>query len=182
MKLSILIPIAERHAQQGKELIDFLKEQSTTEVEILPYLNKGEKSKGYYRNELLNWATGEYVCFVDADDKVPNYYVSELLNGIDRGPDCLSLRGEYSENGKFDGVFEHSIKYPEWKTTTNQIKYERNPNHLNCIKASIAKQFKFRELNHGEDYHWSMDVFNSGLLKKEHYIDKVMYYYNYIRK
>jgi len=181
-KLSILIPISEKHAQQGKVLIDFLKEQATDEVEIIPYLNKGEKTKGFYRNELMSWSKGEYLCFVDADDVVSKDYVSTLLYGIKSGPDCISLRGEYSVNGVFDGVFEHSIKYQEWKTTSNKVKYERNPNHLNCIKSSIAKQFKFRELNHGEDYHWSMDVFNSGLLKKEFYVDKVLYYYNYITK
>lgn len=182
MKLSILIPIHENHSKQGKELIDFLKNQATDDVEIIPYLNNGDKTKGYYRNELLDWANGEYLCFVDADDKLPDYYISELLKGIERGPDCISLRGQYIDNGKFDGIFEHSLKYSEWKTTTNVIKYERNPNHLNCIKSNIAKQFKFREINHGEDFHWSMSLLSSGLLKKEHYVDKTMYYYYYISK
>ena len=183
MLLSILIPIHESHAEQAKKLTDKLKAQSEgEEVEVIPYLNKGEKTKGYYRNELMDWAKGEYLCFVDADDEVSDDYVMSLLAGISYSPDCCSLRGNYFENGRFDGVFEHSIKYNEWKTTTNFVKYERNPNHLNCIKSSIAKQFKFRELNHGEDYNWSMDVFNSGLLKKEYYIDRTLYFYNYISK
>ena len=58
--------------------------------------------------------------------------------------------------------------------------YERYPNHLNCIKSSIAKQFKFPEINFGEDTLWADKVFKSGLIKTEHFIDKVIYHYKYI--
>jgi hypothetical protein len=53
---------------------------------------------------------------------------------------------------------------------------------LNCIKASIAKQFKFPEINHGEDTQWATQIKESGLLKKEVYIDKILYHYQYVTK
>jgi hypothetical protein len=57
--------------------------------------------------------------------------------------------------------------------------YYRPPNHLNVIKASIAKQFKFPEKNFGEDMEWSMQIQQSGLLKTEAHIDETLYYYIY---
>ena len=182
--LSILIPIHERDHKKFQLLHDSLLYQigygKHDVVDIYPYLNKGEHSKGHYRNELLSWAKGEYVCFVDADDRVSDDYIETLLEGIKTKPDCISLRGEITVDGGPIEIFEHSLKYTCWKTTDNKIKYERNPNHLNCIKSEIAKQIKFPEINHGEDHKWSDLLFNTGLLKNEYYTDKILYYYDYI--
>lgn len=121
---------------------------------------------------------------------------------------CLSLRGVLTENGGPPQIFEHSVKYNEWltkpdapckyeehsvkysdwqrdnsiafdKETKLPIKYERYPNHLNTIRASVAKQFRFPETSHGEDHAWSKALHESGLLKSEGYIDKILYYYLY---
>ena len=83
-------------------------------------------------------------------------------------------------DGQMPKYFEHSIKYNEYNTTQNFITYERYPNHLNVIKREIAVQFKFPEINFGEDTDWATQINKSGLLKKETYIDQVLYYYNYI--
>jgi len=122
------------------------------------------------------------VAFFDADDKPSNNYIQLLMEGIEKGVDCCSLRGSYSVNGKFDGIFEHSIKYDKWETVEGEIKYLRFPNHLNTIKSSIAKQFQFPDKTFAEDSDWSHLVHNSGLIKTEHYIPEVIYYYNYISK
>jgi hypothetical protein len=82
-------------------------------------------------------------------------------------------------NGGNPEIFEHSLKYKQWRTTTNEIKFERGINHLNLVRASIAKQFKFPEINHGEDHKWATKLQDSGLLKTEYYIDEILYYYNY---
>lgn len=140
-------------------------------------------SIGEKRNKLLNDAEGEYVCFIDDDDSISRNYISLLLHGIDNGVDCCSLKGMYYVDGVFDGIFEHSLMYKEWKTNNSiqsatPIKYERYPNHLNCIKSSIAKQFRFPETNFGEDHNWSKQIHESGLIKTEHYISDILYYYD----
>lgn len=60
-----------------------------------------------------------------------------------------------------------------------RVIHERPPNHLNCIRSNIAKQFKFPEVNHGEDKSFSDQLRDSGLIKTEHYIEQVIYYYDY---
>lgn len=182
MKLSILIPTIKKHQPLLLVLLQELSRQIEPYlVEILIDDNEFDTT-GTKRNRLLDMATGEYVAFFDSDDSPSANYIELLMEGINKGVDCCSLMGNYTVDGNFDGVFEHSIKYSEWKTTENGVKYERFPNHLNCIKSTIAKQFRFPEKNFGEDFDWSTQVHKSGLIKTEHYIPEIIYYYNYISK
>jgi hypothetical protein len=104
------------------------------------------------------------------------------MEGIEKGVDCCSLRGVITWDGTKPEVFEHSIKYNEWKTNeqTEPIRYERFINHLNCVKKSIANEIKYAEISHGEDRKWSEDLMKSGLIKTEYYIDSVLYHYRFI--
>ncbi len=181
ISLSILICTIPERQDSFYRLINALLTQKTEAVEILSDSSK-DISIGSKRNTLLSLAKGEYVCFIDDDDMVSDDYISQLLNAIELDPDNVSLLGIMTTNGSNPEVFEHSITYEEYKTTDNYIKYERYPNHLNCIKASIAKQFKFPEINHGEDTDWATQLHNSGLLKKEVFISTVLYYYQYKTK
>lgn len=142
---------------------------------------RGEKTIGHKRNGLLQAATADYVAFFDDDDRPNARYILNVMEGINKGVDACSLRGIITWDGQNPEVFEHSIKYDAWKTNnTGDIKYFRCPNHLNAIKREIAQQFKFPEINREEDIDWSMQIQNSGLIKTEHYIDEVIYHYDYI--
>lgn len=144
------------------------------------------KKIGRKRNELLARADGKYVAFIDDDDRISENYIELLLEGCRKDVDCCSLKGIITEDGVNPLVFEHSIKYKIYRTITDslegEVHYERYPNHLNCIRSTIAKQFRYPETNHGEDTDWATQVFNSGLIKSEHYIPQVIYYYDYRRK
>lgn len=183
MKLSILIPTIDKRKHLLGEVINLLSEQiknfaGDQDVEFL--INADGDTIGKKRNYLLNKANGNYVAFFDDDDRPGEFYIKHLIEGIKKGVDCCSLRGIITTNGGPPELFEHSLKYSEWKTTTNEIKYERYPNHLNCIKADIAKRFQFPEINFGEDHKWSKALHESGLLKTEHYINDVIYHYQYL--
>ena len=139
-------------------------------------------SIGEKRNRLLEKAQGKYLCFVDDDDSVSENYIKLLIEAAKSDQDCASLKGEITIDDGDPEIFEHSLIYDKWKTNPEEsaIRYERFPNHLNMIRSDIAKQFKFPEKNHGEDFDWSTELHKSGLLKTEHYIPEVIYYYNYI--
>ncbi len=153
-------------------------------VEIIYYEDNKVYSIGYKRNMLLNISHGEYTAFIDSDDRISENYFDLIFEGIEKGVDCCSLKGIITENGNNPLVFEHSIKYKEYLTNSqgHEVRYERYPNHLNCIKASIAKRFKFPEVNHGEDTDWATQIFKSGLIKTEHYIPEIIYYYDWMTK
>lgn len=170
-KLSVLIPCHGSHYNKCVLI------PTSKDVQVIVLPNKGELTKGEYRNQLLDAAQGEYLSFVDADDRVSLDYIETLLTGISTGPDCISLRGEFIHNGTPSGLFEHSMKYSKWETTDGPITYLRMPNHLNCIKSSIAKQIRFPHINHGEDHEYSKLLLP--LLKTEYYTDKILYHYDY---
>lgn len=197
--LSILIPSIPDRSEMLYNLLEDLNNQigrgvMRDYVEILTDCRDKNIRIGTKRNDLLNRAKHYFSCFIDDDDEVSDQYIAIILEAIlkynhENGsfPDCTSLRGKYYVDGVFDGGFEHSIKYKEWKTldalaVPYPIKYERNPNHLNCIKSSIAKQFKFPETNFGEDHDWSKQLQASGLLKTEVHIPEILYYYKYKSK
>lgn len=184
--LSILIPTMDERKYSFKKLCERLRAscdyERLQEIEIISDDRGRYVSIGKKRNDLLKLAKGKYVCFFDDDDKPDDNYVNKILKAISTDPDCVSLKGIITINGKDPEIFEHSIKYSAYKTTNNQVKYERYPNHLNTIRASIAKQFKFPEINFGEDTDWATQIYKSGLIKTEAYIPDVLYYYQYKTK
>lgn len=156
-------------------------------VEVLIAHDDFQNSIGFKRNCLLQNALGEYIEFIDSDDRIGEKHFEHVLAGIATGADCCSLKGIITEDGQKPLIFEHSIKYYEYRTNPDavpmrDVTYERYPNHISCIKASIAKQFRFPEKNHGEDTDWATQIFKSGAIKTEHYIDDVIYHYEYRSK
>ena len=157
-----------------------LNEQLVPGIQVLYLIDSGESSIGTKRNVLLSQAQGEYVAFIDDDDRISDDYISEVMTGIELGIDCCSLVGEITTDGKDPKVFVHSIKYKEY-FEENGV-YYRPPNHLNVIRREIATQFKFPRIDHGEDTDWAMQICNSGILKNEHQIKRTIYYYDYVTK
>ena len=187
MLLSILIPSLVSRKQHLDLLCSYISNQIhqymvdkkiDVNVSILCQIDNGEMSIGQKRNELLGGAKGEYICFIDDDDTIAANYIQLVLEAIETNPDCCSLNGLITTDGGNPKAFIHSIKYNTWYEENNI--YYRPPNHLNCIKSSIAKQFKFPCINSGEDADWSMQIAKSGLLKTESEINETIYYYDYI--
>lgn len=180
MKLSILIP----HLTERKVIFEplhqeLLRQTEGQEVEILINEDQGQKTIGLKRNELLEQAKGEYVCYVDDDDKLSGTYVFNILEAIKAKPDCVSLKGIYTVKGQNPRTFIHSIQYNTYFESNNT--FFRPPNHLNCIKAEIAKRFTFPLKNFSEDTDWAMQICRAGVLKTEAKVDNVLYYYNYTK-
>lgn len=188
VKLSILIPYIKRHENLFRSLVVELSSQSLDykdQVEIL-FDDHETDSTGGKRNRLLERGSGKYFTGFDADDRPASNYIQLLMEGIEKDVDCCSLKGIITSDGINPDYFEHSIRHDKYYTVENakyekgETKYFRFPNHISCIRADIAKQFKFPEKSWGEDTDWATLIHNSGLLKTEHYIDQVIYHYDYI--
>ncbi len=182
IKWSILIPTIEDRKILFQQLYTELISQITTlnltdQIEIIYFRDKyGENLIGLKRNILLEKSLGEYVCFIDDDDWISANYISLIYNKLLQNPDCVSLNGIITTNGKDPRKFVHSIKYDSWFTGKDQV-YYRPPNHLNPIKRAIAIQFKFPLKNHGEDADWSMQICKSKLIKIEAEVLEPYYFY-----
>lgn len=186
-KLSILIPTVPEDEVYFIPLMRELRGQIFPnfeyQIEIIVESDNYEHTTGWKRNQLLEKADGDYIAFVDSDDMVASNYIRHLMDGIAKDVDCCSLLGVYTEDGKNPRLFEHSLKYSEYRTNEDaiplvDITFERFTNHISCVRASIAKQFKFPDQNVSEDTLWAEKLHESGLLKTEYCVPEVIYYYN----
>lgn len=173
-KLSILIATIGRRKDSFIKLMASLMPQTEgKEVEVIAYWNNGEESIGHIRQALLEEAKGDYVCFVDDDDEVPDYYCDAILEHL--GEDYVGFQVElFEKNKKMLPVF-HSIKYGVWHQDDKG--YYRGITHLNPIRRELALQGEFGKQGLGEDETWARTMMS--LVKTEKYIHEIMYYYRH---
>ncbi len=173
MKLSILVSsIVERQNYYLKRILSILEPQCVPDVEIVIETDNGEMSIGWKQQKLLTRAIGDYVCYVDEDDIIPAYYVSEILKAIESGPDCVGINGIITIDEKQPFPFYHSMKYDHWYSDDNG--HYRCPNHINTVRRELALQAGFEDIKVA-DYGFSMRL--QPLLKTEVLIEKCMYFY-----
>jgi len=195
MKLSILICHVQGREDKLERLMKVLRPQLTPDVEVLIEKDDRQITIGAKRNLLLSKARGMYVCFVDDDDLVPDYYVAKILEAMmkhgvaplkfrlgtdleramifSKNPDCIGFRGHYIVGENVPKLFVHSLQCEDWYTENN-VNY-RCPNHLNPIKRDLATQTGYPNKSFGEDIAFSRSI--RGVLKTEVMIEEVMYYY-----
>lgn len=172
-KLSILIASVEERNQLMQNMAKILRLQGNSDVEILVNVDKGQRSIGQKRNELLEAAKGDYVAFIDDDDNISPFYVAKTLKAIDANADCCGLEGIIVQRSTGPRKFIHSLRYNDWFEKDDI--YYRCPNHLNAVKREIALQVKFPNINHGEDDRYSRGI--RQIIKTEEYIEEPIYFY-----
>jgi glycosyltransferase involved in cell wall biosynthesis len=152
-------------------------------AQILPYDGievlcdaSPEKPVGTKRNDLIAQAKGEYVVFIDDDDKIAQDYISSIMEAIDQGPDAVGFRGYMTTNGQRRVDFEIRKGHPYGVQDGKILRWH---NHICPIKREIASQFRFPEVSYGEDYAWSKLINDSGLIQTEVFIDKDLYHYDF---
>jgi glycosyltransferase involved in cell wall biosynthesis len=180
---SILICTLEERTESFNKIYNKLQYQIAAnnlgdQIEILFFRDNREHSIGFKRNALLKQSQGRYVCFVDDDDDVHGRYIPMIYEKLLQNPDCVSLLGIMTTNGKHPEIFKHSLAYNDKYCTENGV-HLRPPNHLNPIRRDIALQFSFPENNFGEDRSWTLLLAQSGLLKTEAVLDVPYYFYLY---
>jgi hypothetical protein len=183
--LSILILSIEGREDKLNRLLNEIASQVKKhnlfdDIQVLVSKDKrGEHIIGYKRNLCLQHAEALWEMFVDDDDMLAPESLFHIVKNLkEKNPDCIALEGIITENGTNPKKFIHSLRYNEWFEKDNI--YYRSPNHLNPIRTSISKNFKFPEINHGEDKEWSMAISKAGVLKSEAKIGFPYYYYEYM--
>ena len=92
IKLSILIPTLPQRFEMYEDLRDNLMEQMGQYAEQIELLTDDSLTDtiGTKRNRLLKEANGEYVCFIDDDDRVASSYVWNIMEALHAHPnvDC----------------------------------------------------------------------------------------------
>lgn len=185
IKLSILVCSLNNRLDFLKRLYNILTPQLSNEVELIIETDNGEATIGAKRNTLLKKAKGDYIAFVDDDDRVSSDYVSKILSAIETEPDVVGIHLLMTTDGVTEEKTFHSIVYTHWFDEQDPDKpwlkrYYRNPNHLNPVKREHALKVMFPEISMGED-----KVYSTNLLqycKTEIYIKEPIYFYDFRSK
>lgn len=182
VKLSILIATIKIREKQFNQLyqkiLNQIKELNLlNQVEILYFQDNQTNSVGYKRNYLIDQALGEYVCFIDDDDDVHEYYIKLIYDALKTEPDCVSCTGIIYQPNQKPIKFVHSLKYHKAVKLNHVL---CSPvYHLNPVKKIYAAQAKFPEQNYNEDTTWAKRLYQLKLLKTEVEIKTPYYFYYY---
>jgi glycosyltransferase involved in cell wall biosynthesis len=176
MKLSILVCSTQnRYNTFLPKILNELFSQSTDEVEILTLIDDKKRMLGTKRNNLLDIARGEYVAFVDDDDRVSKDYIKQLLKGIESNSDIINFIVSVSLNG---GVSKPCYYNKDYLSDYNEPNsYHRLPNHIMCVKRELALKVKYKDILKGEDSDYSKRL--QPFLKTQTNIDSILYFYDY---
>lgn len=181
--LSVLVPsVSGRRASFAPKIADELYGQQELlpaadqqRVEILMLTDNRSIVLGDKRNYMVRIAQGDYVVFVDDDDRLEPDYLATLLKATESGDDCITFNASVSINGQPAKICRYSTKYVKDENTATE--YRRLPNHITAVKREIALRSPFPSKLYGEDADYA--VMLRPLLKTEHNIDRVLYHYDY---
>lgn len=179
MKLSVLIA---SHVSRVAGLVRVAELLSPVpaDAEVVVLWNRGRNIGDIYR-DLVAEARGEYMCFVDDDDRVAPHYLPTLLGAVQSGPDYVGFRVEVNDfspnpiNRRWRRYeAEHSLRNRGWSQQGN--KFFRDVTHLNPIRTDIARRVPFPD-GRSLDHDWAKAV--RPLVKSEVFVDDVLYFYDY---
>jgi glycosyltransferase involved in cell wall biosynthesis len=176
-KLSILIPSLYKRNIFLTALLSQIQSQPDhllSQTQILVDIDNGIKPIGSKRNALKESAEGEYIAYIDDDDRISDIYLTRIFEGIEKGVDHVGVCMEFRRDGESPEIVKSSIGHT-WEKKGGVI--YRTPQHICAIRKEIADMVSFPPVRFGEDKAFS-ELINP-LLKTEHLCDDVIYYYNY---
>lgn len=175
MKLSLLmIGLTQRPWQAMADNIHQQAAAFPGHVEFLACIDNGEMRSGAKRQQLAQSATGDYVAWVDDDDRVSDDYVRQLLQAIESDADVIGITLQFERAG----VVHETWRFGLWPD--QRAKGLMAANHLCAWKRDIANRVSWTpELSYGDDQAWYGPLIAAGVAKTCHRIEPVLYHYCY---
>lgn len=181
--LSVLVPsVSTRRATFAPKMAEMLfgqherlKPELRKRVEILMLTDAKGMLVGDKRNAMVRMARGEYVVFVDDDDRVTDDYLASLLAATDAGSDCITFDASVSLNGAPPKPCRYSLQYQKDANAADH--YQRLPNHITAVRRALALACPFPSKQCGEDSDYAVRL--RPALRTEHRIERVLYHYDY---
>lgn len=186
VSLTVLVPsVSTRRKTFGPAMTDALftqHERLTPEqqrrVEILIVTDAGRSGGmvvGDKRNAMVRMARGEYVVFVDDDDRVTDDYLSTLLLHTAAGSDCITFDAMVSLNGGTPKLCRYSLDYEKDSNASDH--YQRVPNHITAVRRVLMLACPFPSKQFGEDADYAMRLRPE--LKTQQRVPRVLYHYDF---
>jgi glycosyltransferase involved in cell wall biosynthesis len=149
-------------------------------VEILGVYDNKRRTLGEKRQAMVQMAIGDYVVFIDDDDRVAPTYVNDIMDAIDKNPDCDCVVFDCicTVNGK-ETYCKYGVEFQYTNHAPPNGKWFGKPAHTMVYKASIAKRHNYANVTFGEDIDWVKRACKDIRPAHQVRINKVLYYYDY---
>ncbi len=162
-KLNILIPTIEGREDLLKRLINSLRIQLIqnnllNHVDIVTAFDKGEKTIGEKRNDLLRNCNSEYCTFFDDDDMPTSNYIEYIFNIFknNNNVDAIGITNLIINKDNTKNLIFH--KQTDKSYTDENNNYVTYLNHTSIIKTEIAKTELFEESSYNEYKDWCINI------------------------
>ena len=181
IKLSILVPTVPSrielfYVKLMKELLRQI-EPYKNEIELISLFDNKKRSIGKKRQEMINLSQGEYIVFIDDDDRISDDYINQIMTKLSENPntDCVVFDSICRVNGAIDKLCKYGIEF-EYGDINDRLEWRGKPAHTMVYAVSIVKNHQYTDMGYGEDYDWVKRAYLD--IKNQIRIDKVLYYYD----
>jgi glycosyltransferase involved in cell wall biosynthesis len=181
IKLSILVPTVPSRINYfyPKIMNNLLKQtEDRTDVEIIALFDNKKRSIGKKRQEMLDLSNGEYVVFIDDDDRIVDDYIKKIMETLYEyeNIDCVLYNVICCvENSNLKKLCKYGIEF-EYGDINNGTEWRGKPSHTMVWKSEITKHHGYNDMINKEDIDWieraCLDI------KTQTRIDEVLYYYD----
>ena len=124
------------------------------------------------RHDLHHSSSADYICDVDDDDWIAPDYVKSIMRALALRPDYVGFQVNWTRAGVPHAIARHSLEYAGYQT--GSVQWTRDITHLNPIRRELALLGDW--VGH-TDEEWSAQLRESGQVKTQVMIDRVMYHY-----
>jgi glycosyltransferase involved in cell wall biosynthesis len=184
-RLSICIPTVVGREIGFERLLNEVNNQIKTNklekgVQVVVEKDNKQISIGAKRQKMLEKAKGLFTVQLDDDDWIEKDYVKTIYDATFEPVDCIGYHEYCTFDGRNPQKSDFSIKYPAWKDfnpPVNGFHHARTPFFKTPIRTDICLKVGVKDMRFGEDHDFAIRVYP--YLKKEHYINRVMYLYRY---
>lgn len=176
MKWSILVPTTDVRVPQFRKLMGSLLFQASlySDIEVVAYFNRRTTPLGDIRQALVQDAKGEYVSFVDDDDRVHDNYISSIYPHLDGTNDSVGFMALVTLNDKYSKLAFNTLRVKGWFEAGGA--YYRDVNYLCPVKRAKYRGITFRSQSCFEDMDWADQI--RGKLRIAKWVNEVLYYYD----
>lgn len=180
IKLSILVLTVPSRIQVffPKIMLELQKQTKNYEdIEIIALYDNKKRSIGKKRDNIMRLAQGEYMVFIDDDDRIASDYIDSIMKALYENPntDCVVFDSICCVNGGYEKLCKYGIEF-EYGDINDGREWRGKPAHTMVYKTSIAHSHYFEDMGSGEDVNWVMRACQD--IKEQTRIDKVLYYYD----
>lgn len=180
MKLTILVPTVPSRLNYfyPKIMNELIKQIGNREdIELIALFDNKKRTIGNKRQEMINLVQGEYVTFIDDDDRIEENYIEEIMKCLyeNENADCVVYNVICCVDNKSKLFCKYGIEF-EYGVIDNGLEWRGKPAHTMVWKTDIVKTHKYSNMKNGEDIDWVKRAYKD--IKKQVRIDKVLYYYD----